>query len=69
MDDVDQNFLRDVSLWSIVGNTKNVNRLKVLCDFYLNSKSNSIKARMAPILFLGKRGSGRTVLAYANANS
>ncbi len=69
MNDVDQNFLKDISLWKIIGNTKNVNRLKVLCDYYLNSKSNSIKLRMEHALFLGKRESGRTILAYAYANS
>jgi Holliday junction resolvasome RuvABC ATP-dependent DNA helicase subunit len=69
MNDVDENFLKDVSLWSVVGHAKSVSRLRVLCDYYLNSRSESMKARISHVMLVGRRGSGRTVLAHAYANS
>jgi Holliday junction resolvasome RuvABC ATP-dependent DNA helicase subunit len=67
--DVNGDFLKDVSLWTVGGNAKNVNRLKVLCDYYLNSKAEHREVKMSHVLFVGRKGSGKSTLAHAYANS
>jgi Holliday junction resolvasome RuvABC ATP-dependent DNA helicase subunit len=67
--DVEGEFLRDISLYSIIGNRQTVRRLRILVDSYLNDKAEGRYPRINHVLFCGKKGSGRTVLAHAYAHS
>ena len=66
--DTQGDFLRDVSLWNLIGNST-VNQLKVLVESYHNDKSLGRNPKYPHVVFVGKKGSGRTTLAHAYANS
>jgi DNA polymerase III delta prime subunit len=67
--DVQGEFLHDINLWSVIGNETPVKKLQVLVDEYHNNQLDGRKQKMKNVLFFGKRGTGRTVLAHAYANS
>ena len=67
--DVNQSFLENINLWNIIGNSKNVQKLRILRDAYLNNKSEFKAPKISHALFVGKRASGRTTLAHAYALS
>ena len=67
--DVHGNYLRDISIWTLIGNKTAVDKLKILINEFHNNKSESRKQKIKNILLCGKNGSGKTVLAHAYSNS
>ena len=58
--DIYADFLNDISLWTYIGNTKNVNKLKILRNSYLNNKSEFRHPKIGHVLLVGRKGSGKT---------
>jgi Holliday junction resolvasome RuvABC ATP-dependent DNA helicase subunit len=67
--DVYGSFLQDINLWSVIGNQATIQKLQVLVDEYHNNQLDARRQKLKNILFCGKRGTGKTVLAHAYSNS
>ena len=67
--DVEGEFLKDINLWAVQGQNHIVNKLKILINEYHNNKAEGRNPKIKNALFAGNKGTGKTVLSHAYANS
>ena len=67
--DIDGEFLKDISLWKVIGNRRTVEKLKVITNEYHNNKSEGRRHKLSSVLLCGRKGAGKKVLAHCYSNS
>jgi Holliday junction resolvasome RuvABC ATP-dependent DNA helicase subunit len=67
--DVHGDFLKDINIWNIQGQSHVVTKLKIIVQEYFNNKSDGRNPKVKNILLSGNKNTGKTTLAYAYSNS